>query len=375
MSTGRDPDHVLHEALTDLGRRADVPRLADDARARALAQLDNAQSSRSGRTIRMLKHPAVASTLGIAASVAIILSVITWFGGGRSVEAAVILEKLNRQIQDVSLIEVELRDIVTEGVTASGVIQISDAGLAGDLRFSVDGATAGAAVDADVSLALTQEQGWILIRELHVDSPDVAPILAFLLPPGTQTLLHLPTEELDDLAEFKTEFRAGLAQLQSQNVRDAMQVIVDSYSDVGGTLRRIDGRTIELTLPLSDAEALSTLIEKVVVSLQAGEVGDGDAREHDREGLSVGLQLDDEGVDLSQADLVLVYDTVAERVLSLQVLGFGANRGAISVRLLDGGIDSNLLDPARVRTPQTRDFDLGALQSTLKQLGQQQGAP
>ncbi len=323
----------------------------------------------------MLRKPAVASTLGIAASVAIILSAMSWFGGGRTVEAAVILERLNTQIQDVSLLEIELRDVAIEGVTASGLIQLCDDGVAGDIRFAVSEETAGHAVRADLSLALTPDQGWVMIRELGVDSPDVAPILAFLLPAGTHTLVRLPVEELDDFAEFQTGFRTALEQLQSAQVREAMAAIIESHRDVGATLRRLDGRTIELSLPLGDDEAVGALIEKVVTTIERGDAhntasppGPGAG------GRGVDVNLSEEGIDLSRAEMLIRYDTVAERVQSVAVEGFGSNNGSIAVRLLDGHLDPALLDAERQRTPQTRDFDLGALMNAFNSGGKGRGA-
>ena len=133
-----------------------------------------------------------------------------------------------------------------------------------------------------------------------------------------------------------------------------LKQVIESQDEVGATVRNQRDGTVLLTLPIEDAEALENLIK--VVAEAMGEKVDA----HD-------IDIEDD-MELLGCTFSVIYDPDEETVRSFSVSDFGDQNGMITVSLLEGEIDDDLLDSDRVTTPSTRILDLSALISTVSSL-------
>lgn len=311
----------------------------------------------------MLKKPLVFSGLGMAATVALYLGVLTLINYNRPVQAATILNRLTAQVDVLPRIEISMEKVAIEDVTINGRIQAVDKeAIAGDLQITAleNGV---AEVDLDVSFGLTREDGWILLRKLLVNDEDAAPMLAFLLPAGTETLLTIPHEMVEKLAShIHGDAHAHVEDIPLEALNGMVSALIESHNDVGGTVQRLSDGAVELTVPLSDADSLRSLIVKIAElspkndHLDAAHIDELDAEDFKEMTAILG------------GPLTVVYDPIAEKVRSLALSNVGSAQGRVSIRFLDGPVDAALLDKERVRTPRTRELDLGALMPMLEHL-------
>lgn len=350
-----DPqDQQFHENLLKLKGHGTVASPSHEIRARCLETLEQGEQLHRTFVFKKYRKPALLSTIGLAASIAIVASFFYPIGNGANVDAAVIVEKLGKQIEGNSLIEITIESLVIDEVEVEGYLQITDHAIAGDIKISVE-ESKGLAIEVTASLALSQNGGWILIRDLKIPDPQIQAILNLFLPQGSDTLLILPTDEIEDA--IGSELGDGLSEIRglaSGEVVKVLKQVIDSQDEVGATVRNQRDGTVLLTLPIEDAEALENLIK--VVAEAMNEKIDADD-----------LDIEDD-MELLGCTFSVIYDPEEETVRSFSISDFGDQNGTITVSLLEGEIDEDLLDSDRVTTPSTRVLDLSALISTVSSL-------
>ncbi|UCE62365.1 MAG: hypothetical protein JSU63_11750 [Phycisphaerales bacterium] len=312
----------------------------------------------------MMKKPSVISALGLAACVAFAAVTLFPSNGGPTVHAAMIMERLNEQIEENPLLEITLDSLNIENqVKVDGFLQVAEQGIAGSIEVSVQDSGLEAPIEVDLSLGLTDEGGWVLLRKLIVPEPDAQPIIDMLFPPGSETMLLLPADTLDD-SDFG-DFDDVFGQFGSEEVIGVLQELIASHSEYGATVVDQPDGTVLLTLKIEDAESIAGLaqllkrLEPSADSEHPAADPDGDDEEE--------FDLDDVD-ELIGATLTVVYDPDAEQVRSFSIEDLGPIEGRISIAIRGGEIDPALLDAEQVKTPNTRVFDLSAFEALAKQM-------
>ncbi|MHC4695578.1 MAG: hypothetical protein ACYTFA_02420 [Planctomycetota bacterium] len=308
----------------------------------------------------MMKKPKVLSALGLAASVALVASLLSPWSAGPTVQAAVIMEKLSEQIEKNPLIDVTLDSISVDEAFVNGRLQVSKQGVAGDIEVAVREEGKDPEVEVNMSLGLSDGGGWVFIRELKVDDPQAQAVINMFLPAGDEVLIVLPEDAVG--SDFGIDLGDELGELGSDKVVGVLQELIDSHADYGATIEHLSDGTILLTLPIDDAEALAALeglaerAHGIDDEQIKSEVHDA-MREHHRDH-------DDE--ELIGSTLTVVYDPAAELVRSFGIENLGSTDGRINVTIGEGEIDPALFDSSRVTTPNTRTLDLNALKSMFE---------
>jgi len=352
MSTPHDPDQQFHENLQALGSDVSVPETAsNELRSRCLSEFAATPKQR----FAVLKKPALLSTLGLAACLAVAFGLLFPASGNHTVQAATILQKFDEQIAAPKLLEITLDSIVLEEVSVNGRLQVAEAGVAGDLHVVITEGADEPPMDIDLALGIGGDQSWVLIRGLQIHDEDAQPIINWLFPPGAETLLILPTEAVGDLdIDMADEFR----DLGSGKLAEIFQKLVDAQSETGATVTERRDGAIVLTMPIDDAQALVELArimsddeEDIEITIEEAEA-----------------ELDDDELGLIGSTIELVYDPEVELISSFAITGFGAADGTLSVVFSGDDMDPALFDPDRVTTPNTRTLDLGTLESLFKSM-------
>ena len=349
-----DLDRFFDESLAGVGRRGTAPDgPSPDVRARCMAQF--AHPRMRGR--HLLRRPAVLSTLGVIAVIATASGLLFPTNGGPVVRAATVLEKLSKQAAGADLIQVDLDKVAVDEILANGNVYLTDKAVAGDVQVTVSEDEG--AIEVDVSFAVTNEGGWVLVRKIRMPDPKVQVFIDMFLPSGIDTLIKIPgdlvREELEEGFDGKIEHIQSLA---SGQVAAFAKMVLESKSSAGATTQKLPDGTVRISIETDDAATLRNLIE--MVAAVAGEDG-----EHE-------VDVDDTDVEeLLGTRLAIVYDPKTESVRSFSITGIHGIAGVITVSLQGGEIAHDLLDSARVTGPKTRVLDLGALLQSadgLKQL-------
>ncbi|UCC29484.1 MAG: hypothetical protein JSU86_14935, partial [Phycisphaerales bacterium] len=367
MNTPGNSDERFHENLQVLGGRIPVPESpSDEVRSRCMGEfrVPARSSGRSG--LRKFRRPAVLSALGLAACLVLFVGFLFPTSGGPTVEAAVILAKLNEQIADPQLIELKIDSITIEEASIDGQIQVAKEGIAGDVRVVVNEADE-QPIKVDASFGISQDGGWVLVRELGTSDPEVQPVIDLLLPPGTETLLLLPADV--DLPGLELDIAEGVSELSTAHkMIETFTEIVRSQPDTDATVTEQRDGTILLTLPIPDAEALQNLAR--MAAMAADEELKREGKESDIDLDEIDVDVDDDDLnDLFGSTLHVVYDPGTKLVRRFAITDFGKNKGSLSVELSDGKIDTALLDASRVTGPNTRTIDLSAFQKLIDKVG------
>jgi hypothetical protein len=376
-----------------------------ELRAQCTRAFDAARPTPSRRIISMFRKPTVLSGMGLAAAIAIAFIMMFPSNGGPKVEAAVIMQKLNEQIEESTVLEITLDAVKIDEVFANGHLLMSEKAVVADLDVHIQ--ESDEQVEIDLSLALSDEGSWLLIHSLTVSDPDAQAVLNFLVPAGTETLVLLPTdadkEEIDiDLDEFYEGLR-------SEKMAEVLKKMFDSHEEIGATLEEQPDGTVRLTLPIKDGEALEELANifaaleepgtqttiimlrdesgvriemdkgtleasKVQVHLDTKSVEDPEVlAKLEESGLTVTTRESKPEIDLDEGDLQLigstltiVYDPATEMVREFSIVDFGAPGSNITITMRQGEIDPALLDVERVKKPTTRVLDLGALKAMFE---------
>ena len=375
MSTSRDPDQQFHDNLSLLAGRVDVPDGASpDVLDRCDQVLGTAQQAAHWRILNMMRKPTVLSGLGVAASIALAVTLLLPSHGEPAVHAAMIMEKLDEQIKQNPLVEITLDSLAIEEVVANGHLWLSDQAIAGQLSVKVNEED-DLVIDVDLSVGISDEGGWVLLRKLTLSDPDVQPLVNLIFPSGSETLLLLPAEHSEEA--LAAGFSEGLEEFHSQHIKGLLQALIDSHADYGATLEEQPDGTILLTIPIKDAEALQALArlaestlpaKNVTVSVGMGGHHGLEVSAEAAEGGDTVTAIQDEHMVLVGSTLTVVYDPATERVRSFAIDNLGTANGSISVVIGEGEVDPDLLDSSRVAGPDVRTLDLGALEALAKKL-------
>jgi len=365
MTTPNESDRHFHENLETLGRSTDTPDgVSGDVRARCLAQL-RGEAARASVNHRAPRSRRLFPAMGLAASIVLVAGLIIPWHSVPKVQAAEILAALDQQLEGSSVIELNIDSVVIEEVTLSGHLQVAEKTVAGDVLVTVLEDPSKGPIRIDASLGLSGGGGWILVRELHIPDAEAQAILSFILPPGTETLLVLPE------AVVKGNLGHGLQEpleaLSSDGVKEVIEAILDSASDVGATVTPQGDGTVLLSIPLEDQAAMAALVRTVVESAQAtdGSVDGEVVSEEDLEEIEISLREDNDLQVLVGGTIRVVYDPNTGEVRSFSMDGIGDADGSISIAVHGGEIDPALLDAARVTGPNTRTLDLAALKGLI----------
>lgn len=364
-----ESDNRFHDNLSEMCAGIEVPAgPAHELRSRCDAILKGEVSRTQKRSVlTMMKQPKVLSAMGLAASISLVaLLGVPWWGG-HTVRAEEIINKLNQQIAGDSLIEISIESLNVDEVSVNGWLQITDAGLAGDIAVTVADGSGDQEVNVDLSLGISDGDGWVLIRKLEVDDPQAqAMISTFLMAGGGEVLIQLPADALDG----KLDIRAELEELRTGKISEVLKQLIESHDDFGAEIEEQADGTILLTLDIDDTEALASL-EGLLQQIGHGD-GDGDKdgdeprqrrkRNHHHD-ISVELHGDSGGEELIGTTVSVVYDPEAEAVRSLAVENIGGPGSRVTVSFGEGEIDPKLLDSSRVASPDTPKLDLGALEA------------
>jgi hypothetical protein len=378
MNMPSDSDQQFHENLQALGSRIGAPAGASAAaRSRSAAQLAGSAGSAPTKVFRFAGRPAFLSTVGVAAALALVFGFLYQPAGVPTVNAATVLTKLSEQIQESPLIEVEIESIVLEGASVDGNLQVSEVGIAGDIRVEVTEQPGTQPVEVDLSLGLSEEDCWVLIRKLKVPDPEAAAVLAFLMPEGTETLVKLPASEVD----FDPDF--GVADLKDEGISQIVQELIDSASELGATVTNQPDGTVLLTLTIEDASTIESLARlKSLSGADSIELGGSLHSEDNDESVEpmkpedsgFNIVLDAEDGEAADSDLrglygitlQIVYDPQEELIRSFVVENVGEAGGRVSIHIGEGEFDPALLDANRVTSENTRVLDLGAMQKMFQ---------
>ncbi len=312
---------------------------------------------------RMLRglfgRPALFSTIGLAAALVLVVGLFFPTGGGPTIQAAVVLEKLATQVQGDDVLEVKLENIGADGATVNARLQVSNDAIAGDVRAAIQENASDPPIEIDASLALSKHGAWVLIRKLSVPTePEFAAILNGFFPPGTDTLLSMSEETAGELLQEASDvdLTSALAELRAVargQLVTFIKGVIESQGAVGAVLTYQSDGTVLISITVRDAESLRKLAE--IAAKAMGKTADGD------------LDIDDDDArELVGCKLNIVYDPTSETVRSFSISDVGEMTGRITISLIGGAIDPALLDQTRVVTPNTRVLDINALINMAK---------
>ena len=311
-----------------------------------------------------MRKPAILSVTGLAAAIAVTVVLLFPWNGPPTVQAAMIMQKLNEQIEQDPLIEVTMEALRIDEVFVEGRLCLSDQAVAGSMKVEIQEGPADGTINVDMSLALSESGGWVLIRELSLPDPEVQPFVELVFPPGSETLLLLP--DLESKMGLGLDLGEELNDLHSDELMQIMKELIDSHDEFGATLEHQNDGTILLTLPIEDAEALNALGR--LADPSSGQTSDdGGTIVVHKVAISQDGQVDEDD-ELIGATLAVVYDPVTETVRSFGVHDFGSPGSKIMVKIGQGEIDPGLLDPESVTTPNTRVLDLRALEAMFENM-------
>lgn len=376
MQNPENNDRMFDENLRVFGQGTESLPGADEALRSRCADAMNANSAGT-RTLRFpaLRRPALLSTMGLAASIALVVGWLAPWQTTQTVQAAEILSKLNNLSVEGQLLDIRIDSVALDEVFLNGHLQVSDQGVAGDIQVSVDEGDEGL-IEIDLALGISEEEGWVLLRKLTVPDPTAAVIIGLVLPPGTETLLLLPESIREEIgSEVHEEISDAIAEISTGQVAEVLEEIIRSHEEVGATVDKLRDGTIQLTLPIKDEGALEALAELLTRSIEEKVEAqrDDDSDESDtrsrRKGppahVSVRGNVHDDGDELIGSTLMVVYDPAKERVRSFGIFDFGERDGSITVDILDEAMDPALLDASRVTTGATRTIDLDQLEGLI----------
>lgn len=352
--TIHDPkDQQFDDNLRAFGAANETPEgLSPEARERASSTLGAAPARRMRRGI--LRRTGVLSTIGMAAALALFVGILNPFGGAPKVEAAAVLTKLTKQIAENELIEIEISNLAMEGVRVDGTLSVNGHAVAGDIRAHVhqNGVNE---VKVDLALAISENAGWVLLRELEIDDPQAQMFINMFLPPGNPTLIHLPSDVIDEVIEESLE--EALSDVRKEAGGEIAQMVgalLNAGGDSGLDVTDLGGGIVRLELDLKDTEGLENLVRTLMRA----------NGEEPPEDLDIDLGKDAEMI--LGSELAVVFDTNVNEVREFSIEGFGDANGSIRVAMTGGTIDPARLDPDRVTDSSTRVLDLGAFIEAAK---------
>jgi len=296
--------------------------------------------------------------VGLAASLLMMVGVLSFNSAAPKVSAAEILNQLTRQIESDELIEVRIESLAVEGVLVNVDLQIAIGGVAGDVRVIVDREDVEQRVEVDISLGISMDGGWVLLRHLDISDPKIGAIFLAHVPADTETLLLLPEDTVREAVQGLSDADVNeLRSAASGEVVPLIKALISAEGETGVTVTERRDGMVELNLELSDPETLRKLI-RFGAQVYGEEIDEQDAD----------FELDELEMVLG-SKLSIVYDPDEELVRSLSITDIGELKGSVMIELKSGDLDPALLDAGRVTKPGTRTFDLTDLMSFAEALG------
>lgn len=343
---------------------------------------DDAVMPTSKRSV--FKHPAVLSLCGMAASIAVVVSLIVPWGSVSTVQAADVLARLNEKVACSSVIELVFDNIVRGQNVMDGHLFVSDDVVAGDLYIHAEDDEKAGAFTLDMSLAFQPDGGWALIRQLVVPDPQVAALARMFITPGSETLLLLPAPDGD----------AGVVvssmDLSGHEVINAIKGFISEQAGSGAAVEQQDDGNVLVTVPITSSETLGSLTAAAgsmcgsksshgpsaqgdggmsfAIGIGAsGEVAEL-AKEIDTEADKAVVSEDPFGGDdfLVGSTLHVLYEPNAGDILAIELVDVGDAKGFMTIDFRDGDVDQKILDVEKVKKPGTRVVDLNQLSGMFK---------
>lgn len=345
-------DETLHELLKARGAewrlnmRLD-PKLHQDC----LAMMESGRAQ--GRRLRSWGRRMLVSSMGLAAAIALIVTLAFPLGGNTPVAAKTILTRLAEQVQGDGVLSVTFNNVRVDEITIDGHVQIGTDSIAGDLNVSIE-EEADKPILVDASLAVTAEKGWVLLRRLEIPEPEAQAIIQLFVGPNAPALILLPDGILKNMELMGEEAPlTEIRRLATGQMAAIVREVVHSGADLGAVVTRHPDGVTQVTLRVKNAETLKKLIEMAAAAT----------------GQSV-----EDGVDISDDDaneiigctLAVTFDEQTQSVKSFSFTDIADMQGMITIALLEGAIDPALLDSARVATPATRTIDIGFLKGIIE---------
>ena len=346
-------DKLFDRNLRTLGARIPVP----DAPSHGLVSqcADTLAGARRGIGFPTFRRPGWLSTLALAASIALAFGLWSPFETSPKVEAATILAKLNEQIAEPKVIELTLDSIAIDDIAVDGILQVSAAGIAGDIHVVIDNDGDGP-LEVDLALGISKDHGWVLLRKIDIPDPEIKALLGLFFPEGTETLLVLPSDMVGhDLGLDMADFTEIMEVLNTASLIEAFQDLVEQQPGTGARIVEHRDGTVTLTMPIANSESLESLI-RLAVNVKGG-------KDVDDEDISVDRG---KGEELYGSTLEIVYDTTTETVQSFSITDFGEKKGTVKISIGGDSLDPDLLDSSRVTGPNTRTIDLSVLMSLAR---------
>lgn len=360
------------------------------------------------------RHPAAWSTIGIAASIALIAGVFFAPTAGRKVQAAVVMKQLNQQLTRNELVVLTIDSLEVEEASVDAELQLSDHTIAGRVKVVIDEPSNPMGLIAiDANLAMSPQGSWIYLREFTTTNPGIALLASQYLDDGRDVLIELPADTFEGESILNSE-DGNIAELAFGHLQALLSAASDEDPNLFEITELTDGAfmlTIDLDDPDTQASLKTLLIDAFSDGEEADEVADSttgndaknaspdgpkplktrfkfdfsaepddetaepiersinttmvkDVKEVDSDEESGGsvdfsfdadLAFDDGDQDVLQGvTLQVIYDPTSERVTEFSVLGVGKTDGMVSAQLFDDTVDPTLLDSTTFTTLDTK---------------------
>jgi len=306
-----------------------------------------------GARLRSWGSRTLVSTMGLAAAVAIIVTLGFPLGGNTPVAAKTVLAKLAQQVQGDGVLSLTFNNVEVDEVAIQGHVQIANDSIAGDVQVTVKEDDGPIVVDA--ALAVTPKEGWVLVRRLEIPEPEVQAIIGLILGAGSPAMILLPDGILEDF-EALTGDKAPLAEVRRLAMGEVAQVvreILKSDNELGAVTTRQPDGTTRVTVHVKDVEVLRKLVE----------MGAAAAGKTLEENIEIS---EDDANEILGCTLSVDYDPQTQSVRSFSITDVAEMKGTITIGLYEGAIDPRMLDSARVATPNTRTIDAGFLKGLIE---------
>lgn len=345
-------DDTVHEYLKAQGAEwRSAMKLSPQLQQKCLAAMDAGRSQ--GRRVRDWGRRTLVSTMGLAAAIALVVTFAFPPNGNTPVVAKDVLAKLAKQVEGDGVLSVTFHDVRIDEVAVQGHLQIGQDSIAGDLHVNIQEEDDGP-IEVDASLAVTADKGWVLVRKLQIPEPEAQAIIQMFVSPNAPSLIVLPDGIVKDLdLHGDGTPLADIRKLASGELAAIVREVVNSGADLGAVSTRQPDGTTRVTLRLKNAETIKKLVE--LAAAATGKAIDGEIEISE-----------DDANELLGCTLAVDYDPQTQTVQSFSISDVAEMKGTISISLHEGGIDPQMLDSARVMTPNTRVIDTGFLKGLIE---------
>ena len=347
-------DESLHSSLSAHGAEwRSTVKLKPELQQKCLTAMDAGRAQ--GRRLHNWGKRTLVSTMGLAAALALVVTIAFPPTGSTPVAAKTVLKQLAKQVQEGGVLSLTFSGVRVDEAAIEGHLQISDDSIAGDLDVSVRENENEPPIVINASLALTPEKGWVLVRRLEIPEPGAQAIIGMILNADSPAMILLPNGILEDFKNLTGDDAplAEIRKLATGQMAAVVREVANSGADLGAvTTRQADGTT-RVTLRVKNGETLKKLI-----TTAAAAVG---------QTLDEEIEISDDDVkEIVGCTLAVTYDEHSQSVRSFSISDVAEMKGTITIALHEGGIDPTLLDSARVATPNMRTIDAGFLKGLIE---------